>query len=334
MKEGEGGAALANLRIHDGRRLSIFRNYAYPYMDRRNLTVLTGALVTRIVFDGQRAVGVEFLRRGQCHRMAARCEIVLSLGAINTPRVLMRSGIGDESELARASIEVVQHLPGVGRHFTDHVLVPCVWEYETPLPLRNNGAEATLFWKSDPLLDTPDVQSILAEGPVFTPETAHFLPPAASCSIFAAVVRPRSRGHLRITGPNLSDPIEIVADTFSDPADMTAMLRAIGLCREIGNSAAVSPFVKREVMPGNLTGSALKRFVRDATSTLWHYACTAKMGRDEISVVNSRLQVYGIDNLRVADASIMPRATTGNTMATCVVIGERAAELMRQTHRI
>jgi choline dehydrogenase len=108
----------------------------------------------------------------------------------------------------------------------------------------------------------------------------------------------------------------------------------LGFVREIGNSAAASPFVKREVMPGNLTGSALKRFVRDATSTFWHYACTAKMVRDEISVVNSRLQVYGIDNLRVADASIMPRVTTGNTMATCVVIGERAAELMRQTHRI
>jgi choline dehydrogenase len=303
-------------------------------MDRRNLTVLTGALVTRIVFDGQRAVGVEFLRGGQCHRMAARCEIVLSLGAVNTPRVLMQSGIGDESGLARASIEVVQHLPGVGRHFTDHVLVPCVWEYQAPLPLRNNGAEATLFWKSDPLLDTPDVQSIVAEGPVFTPETAYFSPPAASCSIFAALVRPRSRGHLRVTGPNLCDPIEIVVDTFSDPADMRAMIRAIGLCprdREFRRGQSIR---QARGHAGQLTGSALKRFVRDATSTFWHYACTAKMVRDEISVVNSRLQVYGIDNLRVADASIMPRVTTGNTMATCVVIGERAAELMRQTHRI
>ena len=112
------------------------------------------------------------------------------------------------------------------------------------------------------------------------------------------------------------------------------MIRAIELCREIGNSAGMSPFVRREIMPGNLKGGALESFVRDATSTFWHYACTAKMGRDEISVVDSRLKVYGIDNLRVADASIMPRVTTGNTMATCVVIGERAAELIRQTHRI
>jgi choline dehydrogenase len=334
MMEGEGGAAITNLRIRDGRRLSVFRTYTYPFMDRPNLTVLTGALVTRVVFDGKQAVGVEFCRDGRFRRIAARCEIVVSLGAINTPRVLMQSGIGDESQLTRAGVDVVQHLPGVGRDFTDHILVPCVWEYRTPLPLRNNGGEATFFWKSDRSLDTPDLQSILAEVPFSTAETTHFLTPAASWSMFVGVVRPHSRGHLRITGPNPPDPIEIVANTFSYAADMKAMIRAIGLCREIGNSAGMSQFVKREVMPGNLTGGALESFVRDATSTFWHYACTAKMGRDEMSVVDSRLKVYGIDNLRVADASIMPRVTTGNTMATCVVIGERASELIRQTYRI
>jgi len=334
MMEGEGGAAITNLRIRDGRRLSVFRTYTYPFMDRPNLTVLTGALVTRVVFDGKQAVGVEFLRDGQSRRIAARCEIVVSLGAINTPRVLMQSGIGDESQLTRAGVDVVQHLPGVGRDFTDHILVPCVWEYRTPLPLRNNGGEATFFWKSDRSLDTPDLQSILAEAPFSTAETAHFLTPAASWSMFVGVVRPHSRGHLRITGPNPPDAIEIVDNTFSDAADMKAMIRAIELCREIGNSAGMSPFVRREIMPGNLKRGALESFVRDATSTFWHYACTAKMGRDEMSVVDRRLKVYGIDNLRVADASIMPRVTTGNTMATCVIIGERAAELIRQTYRI
>jgi choline dehydrogenase len=125
MMEGEGGAAITNLRIRDGGRLSVFRTYAYPYpyMDRGNLTVLTGALVTHVVFDGKRAGGVEFLRAGQSHRIAARREIVLSLGAINTPKVLMQSGIGDESELTRAGIDVVQHLPGVGRNFQDHIFI-------------------------------------------------------------------------------------------------------------------------------------------------------------------------------------------------------------------
>jgi choline dehydrogenase len=332
MMEGEGGAAITNLRIRAGRRLSVFRTYTYtyPYMDRHHLIVLTGALVTRIVLDGKQAIGVEFFRDGQSHRIVARCEIVLSLGAINTPKVLMQSGIGDESELARAGIDVVQHLPGVGRNFQDHILTGCVWEYKTPIPLRNNAAEATLFWKSDPSLDTPDLQPLQVEVPFSTPETARFSPPTASWSMLPGVVRPRSRGHLRITGPNPSDPIEIVANTFSDPADVKALIRAIALCREIGNSGAMSPFVKREVMPGNLTGRALESFVRDAAAAYLHQNCTAKMGRDEMSVVDGRLQVYGIDNLRIADGSIMPRVPTGNTMAPCVVIGEKAAEFLKE----
>jgi GMC oxidoreductase len=152
----------------------------------------------------------------------------------------------------------------------------------------NNTAEATLFWKSDPSLDTPDLQPLQVQVPFYTPETAHFSPPAASWSMLLGVVRPRSRGHLRITGPNPSDPIEIVANTFSDPADMKALIGAVALCREIGNSAAMGPFVKREVMPGNLAGRALEGFVRDAVVANLHQNCTAKMGRDEMSVVDGR----------------------------------------------
>src|SRR5215469_12624086 len=250
MMEGDGGAAITNVRIHDGRRLSLFRTYTYPYMDRQNLTVLTRALVVRVALVGKRAVGVEFLRDGQSHRIAAGREIVFCIGAVNTPKVLMQSGIGDESELTRAGIVVVQHLPGVGRNFRDHIIAPCIWEYKTPLPFQNSGGEATIFWKSDPSLDTPDLQPILAEIPFFTPETAHFSPPQESWSMLAGLVRPQSHGHLRVTGPNPFDPIEIVANTLSDPADMKTLIGAIELCREIGNSAGMSQFVKREVMPG------------------------------------------------------------------------------------
>jgi choline dehydrogenase len=334
MMEAEGGAAITNVRIRDGRRLSVFRSYTYPYMDRHNLTVLTGTLVARIVFHGRRAAEVEFLRDGRSHRIAARREIVLSLGAINTPKLLMQSGIGDESELSHAGVDVVQDLPGVGRNFRDHIIVPCVWEYKTPLPIRNSGGEATLFWKSDPSLDTPDLQPILSEVAFCTPDTAHFSPPADSWSMLAGLVRPRSRGYLRVAGPNPTDTIEIVANTLASCADMKALIRAIELCREIGNSSAMSRFAKREVMPGNLTAGGLESFARNVVLAFWHQACTAKMGRDEMSVVDSQLRVYGIDCLRIADASIMPRITTGNTMATCVVIGEQAAELIRQTNGI
>ncbi len=329
MMEDAGGGALYNLNIRNGRRQSVFRAYAYPYMDRPNLTVLTGALVTRVVLEGKRAVGVEFLKEGAIHRIRARHETVLSLGAINTPKVLMQSGIGDGRELTLAGIAVAQHLPGVGRNFQDHVLVPCVWEYPTPLQPRNSGGEATFFWKSDPSLATPDLQAIVAEFPFTTPELARFSPPQGSWSLLACLVRPGSRGRLRITGPKPSDPIEIVANTFSDPADLKALIHAVELCREVGNSHAMSPFVKREVMPGNLAGTALETFVRDGASTIHHQTCTAKMGRDEMSVVDGRLKVYGIDNLRIADGSILPRVTTGNTMAPCVIVGEKAAAFIK-----
>jgi len=296
--------------------------------------VLAHTLVARIVFRGRRAAEVEFLRDGRSHRIAARREIVLSLGAINTPKLLMQSGVGDESELSHAGIDVVQDLPGVGRNFRDHIIVPCVWQYKTPLPMRNSGGEATFFWKSDPSLDTPDLQPILAEVPFYTPETAHFSPPADSWSMLAGLVRPSSRGHLRVGGPNPTDTIEIVANTLAASSDMKALIRAIELCREIGNSSAMGRFAKREVMPGNLTAGELESFARNAVSAFWHQACTAKMGRDEMSVVDGQLRVYGIDCLRIADASIMPRITTGNTMATCVVIGEQAADLIRQTYGI
>jgi choline dehydrogenase len=122
--------------------------------------------------------------------------------------------------------------------------------------------------------------------------------------------------------------VRINANTLAHPDDMKAILRCVELCREIGNSEALRPFAKREAMPGDLGGSPLETFVRDTASTYWHQSCTAKMGRDSISVIDANLKVYGIEGLRIADASIMPRVTTGNTMAPCIVIGERLGSLI------
>jgi choline dehydrogenase len=311
-------------------RQSVFRSYTFPYMDRPNLTVLCHALVTRLVTSGKRASGVEIVHDGKVQRIAAGVEVVLSLGAIHTPKVLMLSGIGDQTELQRLGIPVVQHLPGVGQNFQDHVGFGCVWEYPQALPPRNNMGEAVFFWKSDPDLDTPDLQTCQGEMPMSSAETAaQFSPPAGSWSLFAGLVRPKSRGRIRLTGSNPHDPIEIEANTLAHPDDMKAAIACVELCRELGNSAPLSPFVKREVMPGNLKGAALENFIRDAASTYWHQTCTARMGHDAMSVVDGSLKVHGIDNLRIADGSIMPRITTGNTMAPCVVIGERAAEILK-----
>jgi choline dehydrogenase len=311
--------------------------YLRPIMTQSNLTVLLQATVQRLNLEGTRVVGVEFSCEGKLHRVRARCEVILSLGAIHTPKVLMLSGIGDARELRRHDIACVQHLPGVGQNFQDHILVAgCVWEYRTAEAPRNNSAEFTFFCKSDPLLPSPDLQPILEERAFGSEVTArqYELPsdPAVAWTLAPGLVRPHSRGHIALTGNRPQDAVAIHANFLSDPRDVTALMHAVELCREIGNSAPVRPFARRELMPGPLDAAAMQRWLRNAAGTYFHQSCTAKMGRDPMSVVDGSLQVYGVQGLRVADASVMPAITTGNTMAPCVVIGERAAQLAQRMH--
>jgi choline dehydrogenase len=335
MMEGAGGSSILDLRVRDGKRQSVFRSYTFPHMSRPNLTVLAHALVTRITFEGKRATGVECICDGKTLRISAGHEVVLSLGAIHTPKVLMQSGIGDEAELQRFGIPLVQHLSGVGQNFQDHPGIGCVWEYQKPHAPRDNTGETTFFWKSDSSLDGPDIQTIQAGIPFAAPEMlAKYNVPAGSWTMFPGIVRPNSRGRIRLTGPSPMDPVQIETNMMSHPDDLKAAIASVQLCREIGNSAALRPFAKREVMPGNLKGAELENFIRDSVVTYWHQTCTAKMGRDSMSVVDADLKVYGIENLRVADGSIMPRVTTGNTMAPCVIIGERAGEILRADHKL
>src|SRR3984893_14592827 len=335
MMEGDGGASISDVRARNGKRQSVFRSYTFPLMDHANLTVLTHALVRRLTFEGKRATGVEISYQGKIHRIGAGLEVVLSLGAIHTPKVLMQSGVGDEVELRRLAIPVLQHLPGVGQNFQDHVAFDCVWEYQKALAPFDTMSETILFWKSKSGLDSPDLFACQAEVPKSSSENAaRFGLPGAGWTLFAAVARPNSRGRLRLTGPDPLDPIQIEANTLSDADDLKTAIACVELCREIGNSAPLRPFVKREVMPGNLKGPELENFIRDAATSYWHETCTAKMGLDEMSVVDGKLKVYGVQNLRVADGSILPRITTGNTMAPCVVIGERAAEALKASHKL
>lgn len=330
LMEGKGGAALTNVLLRDGERSSVFRNYVRPLMAQPNLTVLTHATVTRVVIEDDCCVGVEFLLEGKLFTVRAGRETLLSLGALHTPKVLMHSGIGHAAELEAHGVSVIADLPGVGKNFQDHVMVSgCVWEYETPTAPRNNAGESTFFWKSREALDAPDIQAFLAEIPIATPEAqAGFDMPASAWTLLPGLVRPKSRGEVTLTGALSSDPLTIRTNALSEPDDLEALVRGVELCREIGNDSALAPFRKREVMPGNLRGKALENFVRNAASTVWHMSGTAKMGRDAMSVVDGQLRVYGIDRLRIADASVMPRVTTGNTMAPCVVIGERLGALL------
>jgi choline dehydrogenase len=331
MMEGPGGASLSDLLIHDGRRHSLYRAYVRPWLDRPNLTVVTDTLVRRVMFDGKRAIGVEIARNGQVSVIGAQLEVVLSLGAIHTPKVLMHSGIGDKAELSRFSIPVVQHLPGVGLNLQDHVSFGCIWEYAEPIAPRNSGSEATLYWKSHPELDAPDLLFCQVEFPVPSERTAGGAP-AHGWTMFAGLAHPASRGRICLQSADPLAPVVIDANMMSDPLDMRTATACVELCRALGNAQAFRPFVRGEALPGEIGGNALENYIREAAVTYWHQSCTAKMGRDAMSVVDASLKVYGVEGLRVADGSIMPRVTTGNTQAPCAIIGERAAQMLRQAH--
>ncbi|MCK6400702.1 MAG: GMC family oxidoreductase N-terminal domain-containing protein [Sphaerotilus natans subsp. sulfidivorans] len=331
MMEGDGGVAIANLRIRDGQRRNLPSDYLYAALKRPNITLLTGAEVQSLTLEGSKVTGVRFLRNGQVQTVRAARRVVLSAGAINTPKILMLSGIGDEAELKRHGIRTVARLPGVGRNFQDHVLVGgCVWEYDKPLPPANNAAEATFFWKSDASLPTPDLQPFQIEVP-FTSEVTgpRFKTPAGSWTIAPGLVRPKSRGRVKLASSNPADMALVDGAFLSHADDVKALLRGIELCREIGNSAGMKGFVKREVMPGPLGRDDMTAFLRDAAGTYFHQSCTCKMGRDEMSVVDGQLSVRGgIEGLSIADASVMPSVSTGNTMAPTVIIGERMADIL------
>ncbi|NYZ61943.1 GMC family oxidoreductase [Luteimonas deserti] len=334
MMEGRGGVAIEDLIVRDGRRASMYRAYVWPKRHQANLTVRTHAQVHRLVFDGRAVTGVEAIVDGRRETFLADREVVLSMGAINTPRVLMQSGIGPEDELHPHGIPVVQHLPGVGRNHQDHVAFGCLFESHAPLAIGHGGSEATLYWKTDATLRLPDIFQCQLGFAVPTPETASRGAPANGWMTFAGLSHPKSRGTLHLTGSAPQDRIRIQANTLSHPDDLRAAKTTIAIAQEIAHAPAFKSLLKREAMPGPLAGAELERYIRDSAITFWHQACTAKMGRDAMSVVDGQLKVYGIDRLRIADASVLPDVPSGNTMAPCVVVGERAAALIKAAHGI
>ncbi|WP_257445959.1 GMC family oxidoreductase [Archangium lipolyticum] len=322
------GAGFFDLSISGGERFSVARGLLFPAMVRPNLTVLTQAEVTRLCFEGRRCTGVEFSQAGRVRRVRVAREVVLSAGAIGSPAMLLRSGVGPARELHALGIPVVRDLPGVGRDLQDHILVAGInYECKGPLPEpHGNGAEATLWWRSDPALARPDIQPVLHEFPLVTPELGPL--PDNGYALVPGLVRPASRGSLRLASADPSVPPIIDMNYLGHEADLEALRVAVELCREIGASRAFDAFRKRELMPGPLGRSAMLEWIRKATTCFFHPTSTCRMGQDERSVVDSRLRVHGLEGLRVADASIMPEITSGPTNAPSILIGEQASRFM------
>jgi choline dehydrogenase len=333
MMEEAAGCAAVDETVFGGQRKSIYRSYLYRVMHQPNVTVLTGALASKVLFEGKRAVGVEFLRDGQLHQARAAREVVLSTGAIQTPKLLMQSGIGDPEELNRFGIPVVQALRGVGRNLHDHILFGALWEVGGDPPAPIPRGKTACFWKSDPALEAPDFFAYSRRGASLGAENAkRFGAPPADVWSFVIGMRPASRGSINLTGANVSDAVRVNAAYLENPEDLKSLASGLKMARAIGNAPALAGFRGQESLPGTLSGNDLVEFFRNDLTTYWHQSCTAKMGHDEMSVVDGKLKVYGVEGLRIADASILPRVTTGNTMAPCVVIGERAAMLLQTTY--
>lgn len=326
------GIGYFNFTIKDGCRFSGASAYLRPAMGRPNLTLITNADTQRLSFDASACTGVEYLVDGAMSRARATREVIVCAGVIGSPRLLLLSGVGPAADLQRLGLPVVADLPGVGLNLQDHALVGGV-AYETigelP-PLVNNGAETTWWWKSSASMLVPDTQPVLIEFPFATPELADRLTPN-SYTLAPSIVRPGSRGSISLvsTDPDVHPRIDI--NYLESRADVDALVAAVELCREVGAAKAFDGLRKRELMPGKLGRAAMEEFVRNGATTYFHPAGSCKMGPDALAVVDGTLRVHGIKGLRVADASIMPTITSGNTNAPTIMIGERAVDLIRAT---
>lgn len=324
------GVGLYQLTIKNGKRHSTAAAFLLPILNRSNLTVKTGALVTRLLFEGTRAVGVEYLHSGVLHQVRVNNEVILSAGAFDSPKLLMLSGVGNADYLQSLDIPVVANLPGVGQNLQDHVMVPVAYEsiQEFQPASTSNIAEAGLFLRTKYNLDVaPDLQ--LYAGSVLWAPPAY----ARDCPGFAitpSLSRSKNCGSVTLRSPNPLLPPVIKMNYLQDESDKLALLTGLKIARELINSNVFDDFRGEEVAPGINVKSdeALLAYIIEVCETVYHPVGTCKMGVDSSAVVDPELRVHGVDGLRVIDASIMPNITTGNTNAPTIMIGEKGADLI------
>jgi choline dehydrogenase len=332
-EERDTGFALMNQIIKNGQRHSMAQAYLYPVLGQKNVTLLVNTHIDRLSMSGNEVTGVEITHDGKPLKVKVNREVILSTGAVNTPKLLMLSGIGDQQELKRHGIKTVMHAPEVGKNFQDHILHGgCLWESTAPGDLRNSGAEASGFMQSSKQRQgAPDLNLVQIELPYASEVIAKsYSPPGNSWALCAGLVQPKSRGHIALRSSKTDDKPIVHANFLSHEDDVKALAVGIEMCRDIGNSAAMRAHVKREVAPAKkLVGKEMTDFIRNGATTYFHESGTCRMGKDDRAVVDSKLRVNGVKRLRIADSSIMPQIVSVATMATCVLIGERMAEILK-----
>ena len=329
------GAGYINMNISkDGTRVSAARAFLRPELSRSNLTLLLDSNVVKLNFKGTHCVGIKVISGGETKDIVADKEVLLTAGAINSPKLLMLSGVGEEKALRKLGIDVVKNLPGVGENLQDHVIVSgVVFKYKGKFPERpadSNAVEAEAYLSSGASGDT-DINLVLEQLPAVTPEVpARFVaPPADSFVIAPALVQPTSTGFVHLTSGNFSDAPLINGNYLGNDRDFNAIVKAVEAARELGNQHAFDGVRERELIPGpKATSDDIKDLVRVGAASFGHPVGTCKIGTDKLAVVDPKLRVHGISGLRVADASVMPKIITGPTNAPTHMIAGRAAKLI------
>ncbi len=347
--------------IRNGKRCSTSKAFLRPAMRRPNLTVQTHALTLRIVMENGKAVGVDYAVGGAPRHARAAREIVLSAGAVNSPQVLMLSGIGDADELGAHGINAIHHLPGVGKNLQDHVDVCLVYEIKEPITLYSELrvdrltraiVEGTLFGtgvattfpyeggafvRSRPGLESPDIQAHFMPALEKT-ANLHWPKPFARArtednhgvTIRVGPVNPESRGHIMLRSADPRDPPRIFANYLTTAFDKATTIAGVKILRQVMQQPAFADLIGAEIAPGadKASDASLTEWLKQAGGTTLHPVGTCKMGNDADAVVDAELKVHGVEGLRVADASIMPIISSGNTNAPTIMIGEKAADMM------
>ncbi len=343
----------------NGERCSAAKAYLTPHLGRPNLQVITGAHSTRILFEGSRAVGVEYRHEGHLREVRAHREVLLCAGALQSPQLLMLSGVGPADRLQQHGIAVRHALPGVGQHLHDHVDVVAVvdapkikdlfglslvgawrtlqaigeWRRQRSGPLTTNYAECGAFLKSRPDLDRPDLQLHFVVGKLVDHGRKTVFGHGYSCHV--CLLQPRSRGSLQLASGDPQAAPLIDPNFLSDADDLARMVRGFKLMRNLLSQPALAALGGRELASsaGARSDADIAQFIRQYADTIYHPVGTCRMGSGPMDVVDAELRVHGLHGLRVVDASIMPSIVSGNTNAPVIAIAEKAADLIKAAAR-
>jgi len=343
------GFGLMDTTIFKGKRQSTSHTYLHPVSDRKNLTIKTKLNVKKIIIENGKAKGVECISNNNSIKYFVDEEVLLCAGSINSPQILMLSGIGPQNHLEEMDIQVKQSLEGVGQNLQDHLETYVQYECKKPVTLFNeynpikmaltgiewflfktgtaaySNLETGGFIRSNDLVDYPNIQYHFFPSLVL--DHGRTNPDRHAFQAHVGPMRPTSRGEIRLKSTNPTSAPSIRFNYMQTEHDLSEMREGIRLAREIFHQKAFDEYRGKEINPGNVdSDSDLNEFIKNKGDTAYHPCGTCKMGKDNTSVVNEKLQVYGVENLRVVDASIMPKIITGNLNATTVMIAEKASD--------